>query len=255
MISRSRTLIAASLLFFACAVPLGLWACAGPGEVATNKAAAETRKAELDAAVSATAPRIVTLEARKATLAAERDALEAELDTIPASDPTRTAKTERLAYVKSRLAEITPPLEEVKKARDDAKSASDTLRQRIDEASAALNANPAEPNSGTALGQVLGAFIPGAAVLAPFLGGLAYRTARLARANSALTGDLNRKSSALDRIVASFDVLAGIAPEVGTAIRANAATIDKVQGPIAKAEVDAAQAKGGGVILPSPAAA
>jgi hypothetical protein len=252
--SRTFAVVIASL-FIACLVPVGLWACASPQEVRANKAIAETRKADLDSAVAAATPKIASLAARKASLTAERDNLEAELDTIAAADPTRSDKASRLAYVKARLLEIESPLEEATKARDAAKADSSTLGSRITEADDALNASASEPNSGTAIGQVLGTIIPGAAVLAPFLGGLAYRTARLMRANSALTGDLNQKANSLDRIVASIDVLAGIAPEVATAIKANKATLDAVQGPAAKLAVDAAQAKVTTIVPAMPAQA
>lgn len=215
--------------------------CATEDEVQRERAIAVEKKADLDAAKDRADAEADALDPRLDSLHDERERVEGELAAIPIGTPARSAAEAALASVVDRIGKIEATLVEARRLAGEADRASADLGRRIAEADAVLAAGVEADNPGTVIGSIAGSLIPGAAVLAPFLGGLIYRGARLAKAKAILTREVGAKTTAIEKIVGSIDVLAKIAPEVKAAITRNAETIDAIQTPAVKAEVDAAQ--------------
>ena len=214
----------------------------------------ETVKAEREKVVQQKSAIDVALERANANVAgmqktiddlrAERERLVASVENLEAGSAERAAVEKSIAAASTSMVEISKKIEDAFGKIDQATATSKELGTRIADADKILDsAKPGAPNPGSDVGSLLGMLIPGAATMAPVIGGLVWRGVRLTRAKLALQGDLSKKTTALDRVVASIDALAEIAPEVKTAISKHSTVLDTIQTPIGKIEVDAAQTR------------
>lgn len=205
-------------------------------EAGARKADAELIAEKLDATV---AKMLSTLE----SLSTEKEKLIGIAARFEAGTAERLAVDKAIAAVSARLAELDRLIADASTASTEARRTAEAIAKRIEEADRIVAASGPGRNPGTEVGELIGAFIPGAAALSPILAGLFYRGFKLKKAKNVLEGALNTKSVAVDRIVASIDALAEIAPEVREAIRRNAKVLDVIQTPTGKVEVDKAQAR------------
>lgn len=92
-----------------------------------------------------------------------------------------------------------------------------------------------EDRTGEVVGGVLGSFLPGLGAAAPVVLGLAWKSVRLWTAK-------NRYKGTAEKVVATLDYLKEAVPAVADAVKTQKPTIDKIQGPDVKAEVNKLQA-------------
>lgn len=226
----------ATLALFA-SVPPG---CESDSSVAAEREAAVRERQRLDDGAAAALNAAETAAAKKAELERQRAELDALAKSLEVGSEARTSTEKAVASMTERIGAIANTIGEANAAASEARARSDELRSRIEKADAIL----ADPGGqGEQLGGVLGELIPGAAVIAPILGGMAWRMFRLSRAKDVLAKSDSTKTTAIERIVASIDTLAKVAPEVREAIRRHKEAIDAVQGPVGKLAVDVAQTK------------
>jgi hypothetical protein len=221
---------------------LALAGCETAETIETRRREVEREKKILDATVARTESAIGRMDDAVADLSAERDRLAALAARLDPSSPDRVAIEGTISETSSRIASIRTSIDDAERTADDARARSDELAdalRRTDEILASANG----PNAGTEIGSVIGMIFPGAATLAPFLAGAAYRASRLARAKSVLEREVDKKTVAIDRIVASIDALATISPAVRDAMTTNARVIDTIQTPVGKTAVDEAQVR------------
>ena len=220
-----------------------------PGCESTESVQAERqrvveKKTEVDDAIVRGNENLDELKATIDALRADRERLVQTVATLQAGSAERASAETAIAAATASMVEVSKRIEDSTKKIDEAKSISNDLASRIASADKIIaSTEPGAPNPGSELGGILGVLIPGAAALSPVVGGLIWRGINLARANSTLKGDVSKRTVAIERIVASIDALAKIAPEVRIAIQKNAEVIDAIQTPIGKMEVDRAQAK------------
>ena len=238
-----RTMIVASLL---CLVSLVAFSpgCESSGTVAEKRAEVAKQKTEIDSAIDAAKKNVNGMQKTIDELRAERERLVAEVENLQAGSAERAAVEKSIAAASTSMVEISKRIEDAFGKIDQATAISKELGNRIATADKIIESTtPGTPNPGTDVGSLLGMFIPGAATMAPIVGGLIWRGVRLTRAKLALQGEVSKKTTALDRVVASIDALAEIAPEVRSAISKHSTVLDTIQTPIGKIEVDAAQTR------------
>jgi len=238
---RIRILAAAAVLCLFALSPPG---CESSESVRAAREVAVAEKAALDESAAKATAAIERMNLTLSDLQAEKKRLSELAATLDPGSVERTATEKTIANLVERLGVLDKSLGEANAAVELAKTTSAELGRRVETADRILAGTaPGTPNAGTDLGTLLGMFIPGAATMAPVIGGLVYRGARLARAKKTLQGEVSKKTTALDRIVASIDALAEIAPEVKSALSKHASVIDTIQTPIGKIEVDGAQSR------------
>lgn len=230
--------------------------CASSEEVQAQRAQAQREKDELDAKAQEADLSVQRMTETLESLRAEKDRLAALADRLEAGSAERTAVETTVSQVVSRLTSLDAAIAEASAASAAARETSNSIADRISRSDEILAGTaPGERNPGSDVGALIGTFVPGAAALAPIVGGLVWRGVRLAKAKSALEGTVTTKSVAIERIVASIEALAEIAPEVRAAIDKNAHVLDAIQTPVGKIEVDLAQAKNAKPVLTVPVAA
>lgn len=216
--------------------------CETTETVETRRREVEREKKSLDSTVDRTESAIGRMNDAIRELSSERDRLAALAGRLDPSSPDRAPVEATIAETSARLAALRAAVDDAETTAADARAKSDDLAdviRRTDEILASANG----PNAGTEIGSLVGMFFPGAATLAPFLAGAAYRASRLARAKSVLEREVDKKTVAIDRIVASIDALATISPAVRDAMSANARVLDTIQTPVGKTAVDEAQVR------------
>lgn len=217
--------------------------CTSEDEVRQAREEVVHKRQDLDAAKRDADAVAADLAPRLDSLAKDREDLSKRVAEVPAGTPERASAEAALASVIDRIGPIETALAGARKVATDAERASLELGKRIEAADELLAANADPSNPGSVIGSLVGSLVPGAAALAPILGAFGYRLARLSKAKAVLTRAIGEKSTAIEKIVGSIDVLAKIAPEVKAAIEKHASTLDAIQTPTVKAEVDAAQAR------------
>lgn len=208
-------------------------------------------KTDLEAKTGEIDKSAATLREKIAELESERDALAENLDDAKADAATSAAIAASREDVLRRLAESRTSLAATDKFLSDARSSiaaanakSAELASEIAAADKALaETEDGKTNPGTTIGTILATFWPGFASAAPLVLGAGWRSLRLSGVNKKLRTSLDVKTSAQDRIVASIEVLAKIAPEVAAAIDKHARVIDEIQGPAGKTAVDESQSR------------
>jgi len=216
--------------------------CASSAEVQAERARAIAEKEDLEQKTKDAEASVATMKTSVDELRAEKDRLAGIAKQLEAGSPGRIEVETTVAQVVSRLTSLDSAIAEATAASAAAKETAKKIGDRIAQADTIL-ADPGEKNPGADIGSLIGLLIPGAAALAPVVGGLLWRGSRLTKAKTVLEGTVKTKSTALERIVASIEVLADVAPEVRTAIQKNAHVIDAIQTPLGKMEVDRAQAR------------
>jgi small-conductance mechanosensitive channel len=236
------TIVAACLLSFSLVA-------FSPGCESTDSVRAERekvvqQKSEIDAAVERANANVAEMKKTIDDLRVERERLSSTLANLQAGSDERSSVETSIAAASKSMVEISKRIEEALGKIDQATAVSKELGNRVASADKILEASaPGTPNPGSDVGSVLGMLIPGAATMAPIIGGLVWRGVSLTRAKLALQGEVSKKTTAIDRIVASIDALAEIAPEVRSAISKHSTILDTIQTPIGKIEVDAAQTR------------
>lgn len=205
-----------------------------------SKTDLEAKTADVDRSAAALRERIATLEA-------ERDALSENLEDATADAALAAAREDvlrRIAESRTSLAATDKFLSDARSSIAAANAKSAELASEIAAADKALaETEDGKTNPGTTIGTILATFWPGFASAAPLVLGAGWRSLRLSGVNKKLRTSLDVKTSAQDRIVASIEVLAKIAPEVAAAIDKHARVIDEIQGPAGKTAVDESQSR------------
>jgi DNA repair exonuclease SbcCD ATPase subunit len=235
-----------SLVAVLCLAPIIAFSpgCESTESVRQQRERVVEQKTEIDAAVKRANANVASMQKTIDDLRSDRERLVATVAQLEAGSAERAAVETAIAAASSSMVEISKRIEDAFAKIDRATAISSELGKRIATADKIIETSaPGTPNPGSDVGSLIGMVIPGAATLAPIIGGLVWRGARLARAKMELEGEVTKKTVAIDRIVASIDALAEIAPEVRTAISKHSAVIDTIQTPIGKIEVDAAQSR------------
>ncbi len=238
-----RTIVLASCLCLASLVAFSP-GCESTDSVRAEREKVVQQKTEIDAAVDRANANVSGMQKTIDELRAERERLVATVENLEAGSAERAAVEKSIAAASTSMVEISKRIEDAFGKIDQATAISNELGTRIATADKIIESSaPGTPNPGSDVGSLLGMFIPGAATMAPIIGGLVWRGVRLTRAKLALQGEVSKKTTALDRVVASIDALAEIAPEVRSAISKHSTVLDTIQTPIGKIEVDAAQTR------------
>ena len=237
-----RTMIVASLL---CLVSLVAFSpgCESSGTVAEKRAEVAKQKTEIDSAIDAAKKNVDGMQKTIDELRAERERLVAEVENLQAGSAERAAVEKSIAAASTSMVEISKKIEDAFGKIDQATATSKELGTRIAKADKILTDAESPSNSGAQIGTAVGTFVPGFGASLPILLGLGWKMLANGRAAAALRGEVSTKTTALDRVVASIDALAEIAPEVKTAIAKHSSVLDTIQTPIGKIEVDRAQTR------------
>jgi small-conductance mechanosensitive channel len=215
--------------------------CSSPQEVAALRAQRVAEAQSLTDKAAAADASAAPLNAALSDLMARNAALTQQVQALQAGSAARLAAEASATAVARQLSEVQKSLDALKATSTAARERAQALTAQVAKSDSLVAEASSPTNAGTTIGTVASTFWPPAALFAPLLGGLLWKNVKLGQAKGALTDKVSKLAAGSTAIVRSIDVLSRVAPEVATAIKSHAKTLDLIQGPLGKALVDAAQ--------------
>lgn len=216
--------------------------CVSDEEYSSAREREVEKKTALEDQAKKSEEAIARLNATISALEAKKAELETKVEALAEGSKEREQAEAILADFGKKIRELDDPIREATAAATEARATAKAIGENVAKADGIKADASKEANPGTAVGGLVGALIPGAATIAPLLLGSLWKNLRDSQAKRALATDNARKTTAIDRIVASIEAVSKISGTFKSELERNAPLLDVVQTPIGKAEVDRAQA-------------